>query len=129
MRCFSKQISKQLLKFMPGLTLAALLATAVAPAAAKLSAPSDEAKAKTAATAVKTAWTGKVGGYQLCQAMNRSADHYRKSAKASGKQAPAAVDTPACADPGPFVAAVVAGAAVAVPAVVVAAAVPAKHKK
>lgn len=127
MRCFSKQIPKQLLKFMPGLTLAALLVTAAAPASAKLPAPSDEAKAKTAATALKTAWTDKVGGYQLCQAMNRSADHYRKSAKAAGKEAPAAVDTPACADPGPFVAALVAGAAAAAPAV--AAAAPAKHKK
>ncbi len=127
MRCFSKQISKQLLKCMPGLTLAALLVTAAAPASAKLPAPSDEAKAKTAATAAKTAWTDKVGGYQLCQAMNRSADHYRKSAKAAGKEAPAPVDTPACADPGPFVAAVVAGAAAA--ASVVAAAAPAKHKK
>ncbi len=129
MRCFSKQTPKQIATLVPALTLAALLATAAAPASAKLPAPSDEAKAKAAATAAKTAWTDKVGGYQLCQAMNRSADHYRKSAKAAGKNVAAPVETPACADPGPFVAPVVAGAASAAPAVVVAAAVPAKHKK
>ena len=129
MRCFSKQIPKQVSKLIPALALVALMVTAAAPASAKLPAPSDEAKAKAAATAAKTAWTDKVGSYQLCQAMNRSADHYRKSAKAAGKDAAAPVDTPACADPGPFVAPVVAGAASAAPAVVVAAAAPAKHKK
>jgi hypothetical protein len=85
------------------LTAAALMA---APALAKLPAPSDEVKAKAAAAAAKTAWSDKVGSYQLCQAMDRVAESYRKSAKAVGKDAPAAVDTPACADPGPFVAAV-----------------------
>ena len=124
MRCFSKQIPKQVSKLVPALTLAALMAAAAAPASAKLPAPSDETKAKAAATALKTAWTDKVSSYQLCQAMNRSAEHYRKSAKAAA----AAVDTPACADPGPFVAPVVAGAASAA-TVAVAAAVPAKHKK
>ena len=78
-------------------------ACCAAPALAKLPALSDEAKAKAAATAAKTAWTDKVGAYQLCRAMDRTAEAYRKSAKASGKQAPAAVETPACADPGPFV--------------------------
>jgi hypothetical protein len=78
-------------------------ACCAAPAFAKLPALSDEAKAKAAATAAKTAWTDRVGAYQLCRAMDRTAEAYRKSAKASGKQAPAAVETPACADPGPFV--------------------------
>jgi hypothetical protein len=64
--------------------------------------PSDEAKAKAAETAAKAAWTDKVGAYQLCRSMNRTADYYRKSAQ--GKDAPAAIDTPPCADPGPFVA-------------------------
>jgi hypothetical protein len=77
-----------------------------APALAKLPAPTDEAKAKAAEAAAKTAWADKIGGYQLCQAMNRSAEHYRKHAKETGKDAPAPVETPACADPGPFVAAV-----------------------
>ena len=83
------------------LTTAALL---VAPAFAKLPAPSDEAKANAAAAAAKTAWSDKVGGYQLCRAIERSAGHYRKTVKAAGKEVPAAVETPACADPGPFVA-------------------------
>ena len=82
------------------LTLAAVLAT---PALAKLPAPSDEAKAKTVAAAAKTAWSDKLGGYQLCQAMNRVADGYRNSAKVN-KDVPAAIETPACSDPGPFVA-------------------------
>ena len=78
-------------------------ACCTAPAFAKLPPLSDEAKAKAAATAAKTSWTDKVGAYQLCRAMDRTAEAYRKSAKASGKEAPAAVETPACADPGPFV--------------------------
>jgi len=79
---------------------ASLAATLLAATAhAKLPAPSDEAKAKAAAAAVKTAWADKVGAYQLCQAMNRTADHYRKD----HKDAPAAVATPACTDPGAFV--------------------------
>jgi hypothetical protein len=83
------------------------------PALAKLPALSDEAKAKAAAAASKTAWTDKVSAYQLCRAMDRTAEVYRKSAKASGKAPPAAVETPACADPGPFVeAATMAGAPV-----------------
>ena len=123
MRCVFKLAPK----LIPALTLAALLGTVAAPVSAKLPAPSDEAKAKAAATAAKTAWTDKVGGYQLCQAMNRSADNYRKGAKAAGRDAAAPVETPACADPGPFVAPEVAGAASA-PAVVAAVA-PAKPKK
>jgi len=78
-------------------SLAATLLAATAHA--KLPTPSDEAKAKAAEAAAKTAWADKVGGYQLCQAMNRAADHYRKD----HKDAPAAVATPACADPGAFV--------------------------
>ena len=85
----------------------AALTAALLPAAsawAKLPAPNDEAKAKAAAAAAKTAWSDKVAAYQLCRAMDRSAEQYRKSAKAAGKDAPPAVETPACADPGPFVA-------------------------
>jgi hypothetical protein len=74
-----------------------------APVCAKLPAPTDEAKAKTAAAALKTAWADKTGAYQLCRAMDRVADAYRQSAKAASKEAPAAVETPACADPGPYV--------------------------
>jgi hypothetical protein len=95
------------------LTTACLLIAANA--WAKLPAPNDEAKAKAAAAAAKTAWTDKVGTYQLCRAMDRTAEYYRKAAKAAGKEAPAAVETPACADPGPFVAPVAAGAASTAP--------------
>lgn len=85
---------------------AMIISTCIAaPALAKLPPPSDEAKAKAAEAAAKSAWTDKVGGYQLCQAMNRTAEQYRAAQKAAGKDAPPAVDTPACADPGPFVAA------------------------
>jgi len=86
---------------IPALIVGAALAV---PALAKLPAPSDDAKAKAAAAAAKTAWADKVGAYQLCRAMDRTAEYYRKAEKAAGKQAPAAVDTPACTDPGPFVA-------------------------
>ena len=82
---------------------------------AKIPAPvlSDEAKAKAAEAAAKTAWTGKVDGYQLCKAQNRVAAHAMKTAKAAGKETKPATDTPACADPGPFLAT---GAAPAAPA-------------
>ena len=90
------------------LTFAAWLAASSAPALAKLPAPSDDAKAKAAAAALKTAWADKLGAYQLCRAMDHAVEAYRKTSKAAGKEAPAAVDTPACTDPGPFVAAVAA---------------------
>ena len=49
---------------LTGLMLAACL---TAPALAKLPPLSDEAKAKAAETATKTAWSDKVGAYQLCR--------------------------------------------------------------
>ena len=42
---------------------------------AKLPALSDEAKAKAAETAAKTAHTGKVEAYQLCKAIDKTAAH------------------------------------------------------
>jgi hypothetical protein len=80
--------------------LTALVAT---PLCAKLPAPSDEAKAKSAEAAAKTAHAGKVGGYQLCLAMDRVAAGYLAAAKKAGKAASAPIDTPACVEPGPFV--------------------------
>ncbi|MEO5843814.1 MAG: hypothetical protein ABIQ33_03130 [Caldimonas sp.] len=73
-------------------------------ALAKLPALSDEAKAKAAEAAGKTAWTDKVGAYKLCQSMDRVASAYRAGAAAAGKPASAADATPPCADPGPYVA-------------------------
>lgn len=66
---------------------------------AKLPAPSDEAKAKAAEAAAKTAHAGKVDGYLLCKSQDKVVAQYRGSGKATGKP----VATPACANPGPFV--------------------------
>jgi len=70
-------------------------------ALAKLPPLSDEAKAKGAETAAKTAWTDKVGAYKLCQSMDRVAAVYLADAKKAGKDVKP-VATPPCADPGPF---------------------------
>jgi hypothetical protein len=85
-------------------------------AMAKLPAPSDEAKAKAAEAAAKTAHGNKVADFQLCKSREKVAAHYYKTAKSSGKPTSPPVATPACADPGPFVA-----AAPAAPAAVAAA--------
>ena len=69
---------------------------------AKLPPLNDEAKAKAAEAAAKTAWTNKVADFQLCKAMDRVAAAYRAGAKTAGKEAPPPVETPACADPGAF---------------------------
>ena len=88
-------------------------------AMAKLPAPSDEAKAKAAEAAAKTAHGNKVADFQLCKSRENVAAHFYKTAKTSGKPTSPPVATPACADPGPFVAA--APAAPAAPAAVAAA--------
>jgi hypothetical protein len=89
---------------IPYRLLAAAACLAVAGAAsAKLPPPSDEAKAKAAEAAAKTAHTGKVAAYQLCQSMDKVASAYHAQAKKAGKPAPAPTSTPPCADPGPFV--------------------------
>jgi hypothetical protein len=81
----------------------ALIAVVFAtPAFAKLPPPTDEDKAKAAEAAAKAAWTDKVGLYQLCAAMDRTAAAYRKSTKAAGKAIPVAVATAPCADPGSY---------------------------
>ncbi|WP_439605871.1 hypothetical protein [Hydrogenophaga sp.] len=86
------------------LCMAALLVAASAHA--KLPAPpapTDEAKAKAAETAAKTAWAAKVDGYKLCLSMDKAASNHFKTAAATGKPVkPAAANAPACADPGPF---------------------------
>ncbi|NDY91833.1 hypothetical protein [Ideonella livida] len=70
---------------------------------AKLPALSDEAKAKAAEAAAKTAHGNKVADFQLCKSREKVAERYRADAKKAGKEPGAQVDTPACADPGPFV--------------------------
>ena len=85
---------------IPALIVTALLA---APVLAKLPPPSDEAKAKAAEATAKTGWSDKLAAYKLCQAMDRVAEGYRRTAKTAGREAPAPVETPPCTDPGPFV--------------------------
>ena len=80
-----------------------LLAVACGAAFAKLPALNDEAKAKAAEAAAKTAWSGKVDGYQLCKSQDKTAAHFYKTAKAEGKETKPAPAMPACADPGPFI--------------------------
>lgn len=100
-------------------------------ALAKLPAPSDEAKAKADEAAAKTAHAGKSDSYKLCVAMDRVAAGYQTRAKLTGKPASAPTDTPACVNPGAYVAAAPSGAPApaAAPAVPVVAAAPAPTKK
>jgi hypothetical protein len=83
------------------ISVAALVLTGAA--LAKLPALSDEAKAKAAEAAAKTAHTGKVEGYQLCKAQDRVAARTNKTAKPAGKDAKGAAPASSCVDPGAFV--------------------------
>ncbi|MBE2244221.1 MAG: hypothetical protein IAE86_15815 [Burkholderiaceae bacterium] len=85
-----------------GLPLALVLASG---AFAKLPPPSDEAKAKAAEAAAKAAWSGKRAAFETCQAQERVAARYFAEMKQAGKEARPPLPTPACEDPGPFVAA------------------------
>ncbi len=109
-------------------TLLALSAVAVAgTAAAKLPPLSDEAKAKAAEAAAKTAHGNKVADHKLCLSMNDVAGKYAVAQKKAGKPV-TPTPTPPCADPGPFVfTPPVAAAPAAAPAP--AAAAPAAPKK
>ena len=78
------------------LVLALLLSSS---AWAKLPAPSDEAKARAAEAAAKTAHGNKVADFQLCKSREKVAAHYHKT-QGKGKGAPTA--TPACVDPGAY---------------------------
>lgn len=91
------------------LALALLLSSGVW---AKLPAPSDEAKAKAAEAAAKTAHANKVADYQLCKSREKVAAHYYKT---NGKGKPAPTATPACVDPGVYKPADAAATAAAVP--------------
>ena len=84
-------------------TMLAVGAAAVAgTAAAKLPPLSDEAKAKAAEAAAKTAHGNKVADYKLCLSMNDVAAKYAAAQKKAGKPV-TPTPTPPCADPGPFV--------------------------
>jgi hypothetical protein len=71
------------------------LAIAASTVFAKLPAASDEAKAKAAEAAAKTAHNGKVDAYLLCKSQDKVAAKVNKSKDK--------VATPPCADPGKFV--------------------------
>lgn len=71
-------------------------------ALAKLPPLSDEAKAKAAEAAAKTAYSGKNDAYLLCKSQDKVAAAYFKSATAAGKETKAPAALPACADPGPY---------------------------
>ena len=109
-----------------------LLALAASAVLAKLPAPvlSDEAKAKAAEAAAKTAHGNKVADFQLCRSMERVAVKYQADAKKASKDAKPATATPPCADPGAFIypppAATAAAPAAAAPAPAAAAKPPAK---
>lgn len=95
-------------KMMKALCTASVLALLGSVATAKLPAPSDEAKAKAAEAAAKTAWAGKVDAFKLCQSQDRVVAHYKKApvasdAKPAAKAAAGAAPASACVDPGPFV--------------------------
>lgn len=93
-------------KTAPLLVLLAWLAIA---ALAKLPTPelSPEDQAKAAETKARAAYQTKVDGYKTCLASEKAAAHYFKIHPQAAKPAAA----PACADPGPFVAAAPAAAA------------------
>ncbi len=78
-----------------------LLAGASGLVGAKLPPLSDEAKAKAAEAAARSAWGGKVSAYQLCVAMDKVAARYLAEAAKAGKTVQPTA-TPPCADPGPF---------------------------
>jgi hypothetical protein len=83
---------------------AVVLATA-AQAKLPVAPQTDEAKAKAAEAAAKTAHGGKVDAFKLCKSMDKAAAHYFKTAAAAKKDVKPAAATPPCTDPGPFVAA------------------------
>ena len=107
---------KKILLLVTSLALSSL-------ALAKLPPPSEEAKAKAAEAAAKTAHGDKVAAYQLCKSREKVAAHYYKT---TGKGKPVSKEaTPACADPGPYKPAEQAAAPAAAPAAPAAPAKPA----
>lgn len=93
--------------------LIAALSLAMGSASAKLPPPTPEAAATAAAAKDKSAWTEKVAVYKLCLAQDRVAKQYHKTKEGAPKQT---VETPACADPGPYVPGAAAPATPATPA-------------
>lgn len=110
---------------MKTLVLTTALIVAAGTAFAKLPALSDEAKAKAAEAAAKTAHGNKVADFQLCKAMDRVAASYAAESKKAGKAVTPTATAP-CADPGAFVYSPPAAPGAAAPAPATAAAAPKK---
>lgn len=91
---------------MKKLVMAILAAGVAGSAFAKLPPLSDEAKAKAEEAKAKSAWNDKVSAYKLCLTQDRVAAAHLKAKGDAAK----VVTTPACQDPGPFVAATPAAA-------------------
>ncbi len=115
-------------KNAPSAVISAALLLAATTALAKLPPPSDEAKAKAAEAAAKTAHTNKVADFQLCKAMDKVAAGYAAAQKSAGKPVTPTA-TPPCADPGPFVYTPPAAASAAPVAAAAPAVAPAPAKK
>src|ERR1700758_214428 len=81
----------------------ALCAALTAAPFAKLPSPTEEAKAKAAETAAKTAHADKVAAYKLCKAKDEVAARDFAAARKAGKAIKPGMPTPACVNPGPFV--------------------------
>ena len=101
---------------MKRLALFTAIALSGSLASAKLPPLSDDAKAKAAEAAARTAHGNKVADFQLCKSMNRTASIYYAEAKKAGKDVKPPTATPDCVDPGPFVAPAAASTPVAAPA-------------
>jgi hypothetical protein len=114
---------------MKRMLILSVLSVVAGVASAKLPPLSDDAKAKAAEAAARTAHGNKVADFQLCKSMNRTAAVYFAEAKKAGKDVKPSTATPDCADPGPFVAPAAASAPVAAPAVPAAPAAPAAAAK
>ncbi|MEO8278483.1 MAG: hypothetical protein ABI564_02255 [Ideonella sp.] len=93
------------------LTLALACVAFAQLAMAKMPPATEEAKAKAAEAAAKTAWGDKVASFQLCKVQDRLAASYRAGQSSSGKQPGTPFEAPPCTDPGPYAAAVPANAA------------------
>lgn len=87
---------------MTKLLVPLVMVMASATAFAKLPALGDEAKAKAAELAAKSAWSAKVDNYLLCKSQDRVATVYLQTSKLARKDARPATPTPPCADAGVF---------------------------
>lgn len=94
------------MRFAASLIFALYTSTAFA----QLPPPTDVEKAKAAEIAARNAWTTKVGAYQLCMEMDRTAAKYHARLKATGKEVPQPIATEPCTDPGPYASPITAAA-------------------